>query len=78
MSFMIKDYMDKLYKVSYANEDHPIEIPFHWDEFKPTTILDEEVYGWYAQGWMVAVQRKDYDRYLLENIPSIDTNKKNK
>ena len=78
MSFMIKDYMDKLYKVRYANEDHPIEIPFHWDEFKPTTILDEEVYGWYAQGWMVAVQRKDYDRYLLENIPSIDTNKKNK
>ena len=67
---------NKVYKVRYANEDHPIEIPFNWDEFKATTIFDKEVYGWYGEGMMVAVQRNDYDQYLLEIIPSIDTNKK--
>lgn len=63
------------YKVRFPNEDHPIEIPFRWEDFEATDILDFEVFGMYDTQ-MVAVRRKDYDKYLLDNIPSIDTNKK--
>jgi len=63
------------YKVRFPNEDHPIEISFRWEDFEAVNILDFEVFGGYDTQ-MVAVRRKDYDEYLLGNIPSIDTNKR--
>jgi hypothetical protein len=63
------------YKVRFPNEIHATDFPFKWEEFEATNILDEEVFGRYGTQ-MVAVRRRDYDKYLLENIPSIDTNKR--
>jgi len=51
---------DKTCSVRFPNEDHPIDIPFDFKNFKPTMLLDKEVFGWYGD-IMVAVARKDYD-----------------
>jgi len=51
---------DKTCSVRFPNEDHPVDISFDFKNFKPTMLLDKEVFGWYGD-IMVAVARKDYD-----------------
>ena len=50
-------------RVRFPNESYYEIIPnFNWDDFKPTKIYDECVFGRY-QDVYVCVDREDYDEY---------------
>jgi len=50
-------------RVRFPNESYYDTIPnFNWDEFKPSKIYDECVFGWF-QDVYVCVERVDYDEY---------------
>jgi len=50
-------------RVRFPNESYYDIIPnFNWDDFKPTKIYDECVFGRY-QDVYVCVDREDYDEY---------------
>lgn len=50
-------------KVTFPNESYPVEVSnFKWNEFKPTNIFEDVVFGWWGDTY-IKISKSDYQAH---------------